>query len=302
MSLAASAAAKPVAANAVAGALDDVNDESKLSEGLIKPKSTMVSSFEEYLQNRGYEPWRSKFVYGWSPVSNKHHYSACAPAFCYKGNNKPNAQKVAAAQRGTIIEKTVQVTIEGETKDIKVKSIQLPNGQFVQRGDYCWANPNREVDEQSGKAMDYLKPSESRDPLERDTAELQMTLFEVVSDETVNKETQIKEVEYCIRGGIFAPLKWEFRTQEHVYNWGVGSTMEDFFKILTCLFTLWGVVGLLYYLLLTAALETSDTFTTLWIFFGMMFTGWTFIGISLGAQKITEAREKAAAKENEGSA
>ena len=287
----------------MAGALDDVTDESKLSEGLVKPKSTMVSSFEEYLQNRGYEPWRSTFVYSWSPTTNNNHYSPCLPAFCYKGSKKPDAAKVAAAPRGTIQEKIIQVEIEGEKKDLKVKSIVDEAGNTVPRGAYCWANPNRGVDEESGRALDYVAPpTDKSDKLKYDTEAMQMELFEVIADDTVDAETQITNVDFCIRGGLFAPFKWEFRTQKHTYNWGVGSTREDFFKIITCLFTLWGVVGLVYYLLLTAALETADTFTTLWIFFGMMFTGWIFIGISLGAQKITDARAKREAKELEGTA
>jgi hypothetical protein len=297
MSLADSAAAKPLAAADVDAALDDVTDESKMSEGLVKPKSTMVSSFEEYLQNRGYEPWRSTFVYSWSPTTNNNHYSSCLPAFCYKGSTKPNSAKVAKAPRGTIQEKIVQVKVveNGEeiSKDLKVKSIVDEAGKTIENGGYCWANPNREVDATSGKAGDYFKPPQrGLAKLEYDTLHLQMELFEVVADETADAFTQIKNVDFCIRGGLFSLFKWEFRTQKHTYNWGLGSTREDFFKIITCLLTLWGLVGLVYYLLLIAALETADTMTTLWLFFGMMFTGWFFIGISLSAQKITDARAK----------
>jgi hypothetical protein len=293
---AASAAAQPIAAGAVAGALDSVADESKDGAGVSPRPKTMVSSFEEYLEGRGYEPWRSKFTYSWWPTTNNNYYSGCAPSFLYKGNKKPASAKVNAAVRGTIQEKLVKMQIDGEEKEVKQKTIMGENGQPVAKGQYAWANPNRVVDEATGQAGDYAPPSKPSDPqLQRANADLASVLFEVISDE--NNASQIQAVDFCIRGGLFAPLKWQFKLQEHTWNWGLGSTFEDFCKIYTCFFTLWGIVGAFYYLLLLAAIETSEDLTALYLFFGMMFTGWIFIGISLGAQKISDAQAKRKAAE-----
>ena len=286
----AAAAAAPIASGAVAGALDSVTDESKDS-GVVPPPKTMVSSFEEYLEGRGYEPWRSTFEYSWWPATNNNYYSSCAPSFMYKGNKKPSSALVNAAVRGTIQEKLVKMNIDGEEKEVKQKTIMGENGQPVAKGQYAWANPNRVVNEATGQAGDYTAPSKASDArLARDTADLASVLFEVISDE--NNASQIQAVDFCIRGGLFAPWKWQFKLQKHTWNWGLGSTFEDFVKIYTCFFTLWGIVGAFYYLLLLAAIETSEDLTALYFFFGMMFTGWIFIGIALGAQKISVAQAK----------
>jgi hypothetical protein len=292
----------PIAANAIDGELSRLDsDESKNEEGKEpweqkawieknSPKSRMVSSYEEYLKNRVpvYEPWRSFFTYAW-PKSNPQKYVAFLPAAFYVGFNKPPQPK----GEGTIVENLVKRVVDGEEKDVRIKKIVAKDGSAFKAGDCVYANPNRNF---SGSASDLDAPYKSppdatADALTRDGDALEMILYEVKSDE------EIMPKQFAVRSlmGLLAPLKWEIRTTTHIWNWGVGSTRKDFTIICTCFACLWSFVGLLYYLLIEAALKTDETSAALWMFFACMMLGWTFIGIALKAQNVINAQRQRAA-------
>ena len=52
-----------------------------------------------------------------------------------------------------------------------------------------------------------------------------------------------------------------------------GSSGEDLLIITACFIVLWGAITGYFVLLLHAALETADTGTVLWVFFGLFLVG-----------------------------
>ena len=275
---------KPIEASNLDAALQatDGNDESK--SGDKKVVSTIVGSYEEYLANRGYEPWRTKTAHTW-PTFNKNKFISCAPSFLYKGNFKPNA---GSAKKGTIEDQTVKRVVDGEQQDVKIRVIKLQDGSNAKPGTLVWCNPNREIGANGMAKDNYKSPPGGGSRVENETDALEMELFKVVSEE------EIEKVDFQLRGGLlFWWLAYELRYQNHTYNWGLGSTFRDFCIIWTCFFILWGFTGMLFYFLLLAQLTSGDSANALWMYAFAMAIGWVVIGIALHARGVVVAREEA---------
>lgn len=283
------ASSDPVKSSNLETALGSAEDESKAADTKSKVVSTIVGSYEEYLSQRGYEPWRTKTEHGWF-VYNPNKFVSCAPSFLYEGFKKPAA---GGAARGTIIETMEKRTVNGEEQEVKVRTIEV-NGQKASPNQLVWCNPNREIDARTKMAKDtYKQPATEADKrndlLDYDTRELEMQLFQVVSPE------EIVKVDYKLRTGLFGLfffLNHEWRYQKHTYNWGLGSTFRDFCIIWTCFFVLWGFTGLLFYFLMLAQLASAKSAAALWMYCFCMVTGWIVIGIALHARSVQVAREK----------
>ncbi len=61
----------------------------------------------------------------------------------------------------------------------------------------------------------------------------------------------------------------------------LGNSAEDVFYITVALLVLWGVTTGYFVALLHGALETDDTSTALWIYFGVFAIGFAFLALVL---------------------